>query len=135
MKLSDSPSIRAMTVSSGSNTSSVTGDAVVVLVEVDVLPLVRRLLVGELEVGPPTVAGLDIVIAEVVFESPSLSVAGMRDVSLLPVVGLSVPPSVITEVPVSDEYLVEIVVSVDVFTALVGELSSVRGSVLLLGEV
>jgi len=124
-----------MTVSSGSNTSSVTGDAVVVLTEVDVLPLLRLLLVGELEVGPPTVAGLDIVLAEVVFESPSLSVAGMGDVSLFPVVGLSVPPSVITEVLVSDKYLVVIVVSVDVFTALVGELSSVGDSVLLLGEV
>ena len=105
MELPDCPSIRAMTVSSvGSNTSSVTGDAVVVLATVDVLTLLRLLLVGEREVGPPTV----IVLAEPVFESPSLSVVGVRDVSSLPVVGLSVTPSVITlaEVLVSDKYLV-----------------------------
>jgi len=115
-----------MTVSSvGSNTSTVTGDAVVVLAAVDVL-----LLVGEREVGPPTVAELVIVLAEAVFESPALSVVGLGDVSLLPVVGLPVTPSVITlaEVLVSEEYLVEIVVSVGVFTTVVDP-SSVFGLV------
>ena len=126
MELCDSPSIRAMTVSSvGSNTSTVTGDAVVVLAAVDVL-----LLVGEREVGPPTVAEIVIVFAEAVFESPTLSVVGLGDVSLLPVVGLPVTPSVITlaEVLVSEEYLVEIVVSVGVFTTVVDP-SSVFGLV------
>jgi len=115
-----------MTVSSvGSNTSTVTGDAVVVLSAVDVL-----LLVGEREVGPPTVAELVIVFAEAVFESPTLSVVGLGDVSLLPAVGLPVAPSVITlaEVLVSEEYLVEIVVSVGVFTTVVDP-SSVFGLV------
>ena len=98
-----------MTVSSiRSNTSSVIGDAVVVLATVDVLTLLRRLLVGEREVGPTTAAELAIVLIEAVFESPSLSVAGVGDVSSLPAVGLSVTPSVIAEVLVSDEYLVEI---------------------------
>ena len=109
MALPDSPSIRAMTVSSvGSNTSSVTGDAVVVLATVDVLKVLRLLLVGERGVGPPAVAELVIVLAEPVFESSSLPVVGVGDVSSLPVVGLSVTPSVITlaEVLVSDKYLV-----------------------------
>ena len=109
MALPDSPSIRAMTVSSvGSNTSSITGDAVVVLATVDVLKVLRLLLVGERGVGPPAVAELVIVLAEPVFESPSLPVVGVGDVSSLPVVGLSVTPSVITlaEVLVSDKYLV-----------------------------
>ena len=104
MELPDSPSIRAMTVSSvGSNTSSVTGDAVVVLATVDVLTLLRLLLVGEREVGPPTVPELVIVLTEPVFESPSLSVVGVGDVSSSPVVDLSVTPSVITVAVVSVE--------------------------------
>ena len=92
MELSGAPSIRPMTTSSvGSNTSSVKGDAVVVLAAVDALTLLRSLLAGEREVGPPTVAEL-VVLAEAVFESPSLSVVGVGDVSSLPVVGVSVTP-------------------------------------------
>lgn len=63
------------------------------------------MLVGEREVGPPTVPELVIVLAEPVFESPSLSVVGVGDVSSSPVVGLSVTPSpsVITVAVISVE--------------------------------
>ena len=93
------------------------------------------MLVGEGEVELPTVAGP--LVVEAVFESPSLSVVGF---SLLPVVGLLVTTSVTTlaEVLVSDEFLVEVVVSVEncialvnVFTAAV-DFSSVFGLVVKL---
>jgi len=96
------------------------------------------LLVGEGEVELPTVA--EPLVVEAVFESPSLSVVGF---SLLPVVGLLVTAPVITlaEVLVSDEYLVDVVVSVEncialvnVFTAAV-DFSSVFGLVVWSSDV
>ena len=149
MELPDSPSIRAMTVSSvGSSTSSVTGDLVVVLETVDVRTLLRLLLVGVVAVGdvssrPVSVLGLvikstpsDVLAIPVVDDRVTFAVVGgiLLGNALALIEGLVIEESsagfrVLETELVGLEAFSEVSV---VTAALVEDVSFVGGSVLLL---